>query len=122
MKQIFTIHLNQLRFHAFHGLYEAEKLLGNEFEVSVDVKYEAEPGIQTTINNTIDYVTLYQKVKEHMERPGDLLETVAQELAEEILKEFSIARYIRVRINKLTLPVAGIEGSAGVTYELHKNK
>ena len=34
-----TIHLHKLRFHAFHGIYAEEKVLGGEFEVNLSVNY-----------------------------------------------------------------------------------
>ena len=32
------IHLHKLLFHSFHGLYEEEQVLGNEFEVNTDIE------------------------------------------------------------------------------------
>ena len=34
-----TIQLNNLIFHAYHGLYEEEKIIGNDFEVNLEVKF-----------------------------------------------------------------------------------
>ena len=39
MAGLMTIELTGLRFHAFHGLYEGEKIVGNEFDVSLYVSY-----------------------------------------------------------------------------------
>ena len=37
-----TIHLHNLLFHAFHGIYEQEKIVGNDFEVNVKAELEIE--------------------------------------------------------------------------------
>jgi dihydroneopterin aldolase len=34
---LLTIHLNNLLFHAYHGLYEEEQILGNNFEVNITI-------------------------------------------------------------------------------------
>ena len=73
--QSFTVQLHNLKFHSFHGLYPEEKLLGGEYEVSVDVCFEAEGKI-TSIHQTVNYVAVYHTIKKRMDQPTELLETV----------------------------------------------
>ena len=39
------ISLNRLRFHAFHGVMEQERRVGNDFEVSLTVDYPFEKAL-----------------------------------------------------------------------------
>ena len=41
-----TIQLHQLLFFAYHGLYEAEKINGNQFELDVDIELNISGGIR----------------------------------------------------------------------------
>ena len=75
-----TLELTNLRFFAFHGLYEEEKKIGGEFAVNVFVTYLPVTFPVTDINETIDYTAIYQLIKEKMQRREDLLETVASNL------------------------------------------
>ena len=60
----FTIELKGLRFFAEHGLYPAELKVGNEFEVDVSIDTEAPEETISTLDQTIDYVTIFQIVQD----------------------------------------------------------
>jgi len=36
---LITLHLEKLQFFAYHGLYEEEKKLGNEFELNISASF-----------------------------------------------------------------------------------
>ncbi len=112
---MFSIHLKNLRFIAFHGVHEEESLLGNEFEVNITVQFEA-PGKISRLEDTINYATVFAIAKQRMEVPTGLLETVAQEMAGSIHSMDARVRKVTVNIDKLNTPVEGLHGRAGVTY------
>ena len=78
-----TIQLHNLLFHSFHGMYKEEKILGNDFEVNVAVTFDAKNEIHT-IYETVDYVSLHGIIKKLMDKPSPLIETVVQQMADEI--------------------------------------
>lgn len=117
-----TIELSKLRFHAYHGLYHEEKKLGGDFEVNVTVMHEPVKIPVLHINETIDYIRVYNLVKEIMQQPQPLLETVATMIASEILKRFSHATEVAVCITKLNPPIISFEGMVGVKYALKRNE
>ena len=41
MKTVLTVYLNEVRFFAYHGLFEEEQKTGNEFEVNFAVSSDA---------------------------------------------------------------------------------
>ena len=96
---MFTIHLNNLKFFAMHGLHAEEKVLGNEFEVNAVISFE-EKGTITAMHQTIDYVKVYAIIKQRMDMPTALLETVAQDLAQQIYEADKRATSITISIKK----------------------
>ena len=110
-----TIHLHHLKFFSFHGIHEEERILGNEYEVNVDVTFD-EKGTITKIGETINYEPIFELVKQRMNIPTALLETVAQDIANQIHAADNRARSITVSVEKKNPPITNIEGSVGVTY------
>ncbi len=112
---MFTIHLHHLKFFSFHGIHEEERILGNEYEVNVDVAFD-EKGIITKIDETINYEKIFELVKQRMNKPAALLETVAQDIANQIHSTYNRARAVTVSVEKNNPPITNIEGAVGVTY------
>ena len=116
-----TIELSKLRFHAYHGLYHEEKKLGGDFEVNVTVIHQPKKIPVLHLEETIDYTAVYNLIKEIMQKPEPLLETVVTLIAEEIMKRFFQAEEVNVSITKLNPPILSFEGRVGVSYVLKRN-
>jgi dihydroneopterin aldolase len=112
---MFTIHLNKLAFFAHHGLHDEEAITGTRFEVDVSIKFDA-PGKISSIHETINYASVYDIVKTHMEHPVALLETLAQNISEDIYSIDNRIRNISININKLHPPIKNFIGTVGVNY------
>ncbi|MEI7472587.1 MAG: dihydroneopterin aldolase [Chitinophagaceae bacterium] len=110
-----SIHLHHLRFFSYHGLFEEEKILGNEFEVNVDVCFHTSEKI-TALNQTINYASVYEIVQQRMRVPTPLLETLAQEMTDTIRTLDDRIVSIRLQINKLYPPLKQLEGQLGVSW------
>lgn len=117
---MFTIKLNKLQFHAFHGLYEEEKNVGNTFEVNVLIHYTPPHERIDSIHDTIDYTKAYELVKINMQTPKLLLETLAVNIAQQILNTFTIAQKVEVSIQKNNPPIVGFQGNVEVTFTTSK--
>lgn len=115
-----SIHLYQLRFKAYHGLHDEEKIRGNDFEVDVVVYYRPLKTVQS-INETINYEEVFRLVEARMRIATPLLETVAMEMAHGILNKFLLSEEVKVSIKKLNPPIKDIKGSVGVSFELKRN-
>jgi 7,8-dihydroneopterin aldolase/epimerase/oxygenase len=111
-----TLRLNKLRFFSYHGLYPGEDILGNEFEVTLEVTYDEKGQNVTSIQQTISYEHLFNIIKARMDIPTPLLETIAIEAGKEIHSRFPFIKFIRIDINKLRAPIVGIDGSVGVSW------
>lgn len=112
---MFTIHLHKLTFFAHHGLHEEEAVTGTDFEIDIDVQVDM-PGKITSIQQTLNYATVYEVVKKHMEHPVALLETLAQQITDEIHGLDNRIKLINIRVNKLHPPIKNFKGSVGVSY------
>ncbi len=117
MAGLMTIELTGLRFHAFHGLYEGEKIVGNEFDVSLYVSYCPKTEIINELSDTINYAVIYDLVKKRMQQRTDLLETIAMLIAEEIHLQFPQVQKVDISITKLQPPIAGFIGNVAVRYQ-----
>ena len=110
-----TIKLNNLIFFSYHGVHEEEKILGNSYEVNVDLSFEA-AGTIKTLEQTINYVSVYNIIKQRMTIPAALLETLAQDIADRIHASDKRIKSIRVCVDKKNPPIANMEGSVGVIF------
>jgi dihydroneopterin aldolase len=111
-----TIHLTNLQFYAYHGLYEEETTIGGKYEVNVSVSHSEAKIPVLHINETIDYSAVYGLIKKHMLKPRHLLEAVATTLAKDILDTFSLADEVSIAIKKVTPPIIGFQGSVSVHF------
>lgn len=102
------ISLEGLEFHAFHGVYPHERESGNWFEVDLSVEANiTESANEDDLARTVNYETLYQFVKEEMEKPSKLLETVAGKIVERVLQEISEVSQVEIKISKINPPIGG---------------
>lgn len=116
MSDLLTISLNNVRFRAYHGLFPDERQKGNDFVVNMEVSYTPKSGTILSLDDTIDYATLFEIIHSTMQQPVDLLETVAQAIAQHSYKQFPQIKGIIVSIEKLNPPIDKFSGTVGVKY------
>lgn len=104
-----------MRFRAYHGFYEAERILGSDF--TVDIYVEAKTNADDQLEGTINYETVYQVCRLEMEKPCKLIETVAHGIAERMKFQFLTMQSLRIRVRKYNPPVGGRVASAFVEIE-----
>lgn len=118
---MFTIQLDRVRFHAYHGLYEEERKLGNEFELTLHAYYQLGDLPVTSMEETVDYTQIYELVKKRMDVPTPLLETVVSHICLDVLERFELIHSVSCTLSKLHPPVEQMRGSLGVNLTLHRN-
>ena len=69
-----------------------------------------------SINDTINYVTIFETIKQRMDKPERLLETLAMDIAEEIFLIDDRINFTRICINKLNPPIKNFSGSIEVEF------
>ena len=115
------IELSNLKFHGFHGVHEEESKTGGDFEVDLVVYFEPRAIPLRHLDETIDYTMLYQVVRQHMEKATLLLETLATEIAQEILSTYSKVEEVSVKIKKLNPPIPFFNGHVAAEYILKRS-
>ena len=107
-----------LRFIANHGVLPQEKLMRQPFVVDLELYFDMHAAGQSDdVRDTVDYNEVYLTVKKIMEgKSRNLLEALAERIAEQLLKNFPILG-VKVRISKPEAPVDGIFDSFGIEIE-----
>ncbi len=103
-----VIRLSKMVFYGYHGVSAAEKETGRRFEVDCELEADlAAPGRTDRITDTVDYVAVYNTVKEIVEgKAYSLIESLALAIADKILEEFPVFR-VTLRVRKMMPPIAG---------------
>lgn len=117
---IMEIHLKDVIIYGYHGLHAGEEILGGKFKVDLTATYLPQQLPVKEIKQTIDYTVLLFIVKQRMLQPTGLLETLATEIAGEIMEKFSTVIEVVISIIKLNPPIENFEGSVGVTFKMKK--
>jgi 7,8-dihydroneopterin aldolase/epimerase/oxygenase len=116
------IHLEQLQFYAYHGLYPEERLIGGSYLVDIILEHQQQNQLIYSIEETIDYSKVYQMIEQRMKIPTDLLETIATEFCFQIMNEFETVQSIQFKIKKLQPPIHQIIGNVGVSFHLKRSE
>jgi 7,8-dihydroneopterin aldolase/epimerase/oxygenase len=103
-----TITLEGMKFHAYHGVYEAERILGTDYLVEVSVKTSIKDAVKTdNIEKTINYETIYQICDQEMLTPRNLIEAVVKGIFTKMKYQFSTMESLKVTVRKLNPPLGG---------------
>jgi dihydroneopterin aldolase len=102
------ITLKSLVFYAYHGVFEAEKELGQKFEVDVDMRGDFQAAARVDdIDMAVNYADVYATVKDIVEeRDFDLIEALALNIADEVLSGYEVEE-VTVRVRKPSAPIGG---------------
>lgn len=100
--------LQGMQFYGYHGVNPEEKALGQSYIVDLTAEVAlTKPGKSDCLEDTVSYTRMYRLAREVMEGPSrNLLESLAQTLAERLLAELPIAA-IQVTVKKPHPPVKG---------------
>lgn len=113
-----VIEVENMEFHAFHGHFEEEQLVGNTFIVNVTLKGDLSKAADTDrLDDAYDYQLVHRVVKQEMETPSHLLEHVVKRIIDRLYAEFSTAELIKVKLSKLNPPLGGQTDRVSVSME-----
>ena len=114
------IYLQDLRFHAYHGVEAQERIVGNDYLMDVRLQYPVDPAmLSDNVLDTVNYADMADAVRQEMAQPSQLLEHVATRIAKRLLRDYATLSSVRVRITKLSPPIPGLQCSgAGVEISL----
>lgn len=113
--------LEGLEFYAYHGVQQEERDEGNTFIVDIDIVPRISSRfLKDDISNAIDYQKVYKIIKEVMNEPVCLLETVANSICDVLFKEMPTILRVNVKVAKLNPPIEGKCAQAAVIIKRKK--
>ena len=104
-----VIRLKNMTFYAHHGFYEAERELGQKFEVDVEVNCDlGKAASEDDLEKTINYREIYGIVKDSFENyKFKLIESVAERIAGKIIDQTNVLNVL-IRVRKPHVPLNGL--------------
>ena len=115
--------LQNVRFHAFHGVMPQERRVGGDFLVNLRVGYPLEKAMQSDeVGDTLNYAVLYEVVQAEMMKPSNLLEHLAGRITDAIVKRFPQVTSIDLELMKQNPPMGADCDGAAVEIHLINDK
>ncbi|MEM0965525.1 MAG: dihydroneopterin aldolase [Verrucomicrobiota bacterium] len=113
------IFLRGLAFFGFHGNIPLEAVHGQRFYVDLEMRMDAGRASATDhLEDTIDYSAVYEAVRCLVETERfNLLETLAEKVAQAILEKFALVSSVVVEVKKPQAPLPGIFNEVSVAVE-----
>ena len=97
----YRIVLQRMEFRALHGCYELERKVGNRF----------------TVEQAVNYLTVYEVVSLQMRITQRTIERVAMNIIEAVYASFRQVRHVKCTVSKLAPPLGGKLEKVSVVLE-----
>lgn len=113
----YTITLERMEFHAYHGCYDLEQQVGNHFTVDLELTTGLGRVAQKDdVRLAVNYLTVYEIVREQMQIKQRTIERVAANIITAIDSAFPVTK-VRCTVSKIAPPLGGKVGKVSVTLE-----
>ena len=111
------IFLRGMRFMSCHGVLPHEAEIPQSFEVDVELWLDLRTaGEEDDLGATVNYAEVYDLISLVMNGPSkQLIEALAEEIADDLLRGFSLLRRVRVTLHKPAAPIDGIFSDVGIS-------
>lgn len=110
-----SIHLNQVKLFARHGVLPQERATGTYFYISLRAETDFGPALHTDeLTGTVNYADLFEVVRQEMDIPSALLEHVAGRILQRIFREFAGVSAVWLSITKENPPMGADCRGAGI--------
>ena len=113
-----VVSLKGMKFYAYHGYYEAERRIGTNFILDVDVHLPIEDDPNDEIEKTVNYEGIYSVCQRVMGQKYALLESVVYDIGQKIKQNHPEVSKVTVTLSKLNPPLPGKVEKAVVKIEL----
>lgn len=102
------IKVQGIRVYAYHGCLEEEAMIGSEYVVDVLLNTDfTEASRKDDLNLTVDYVKVYEIVRDEMAVRSKLIEHVGKRIYNKLISEFKMLNSAEVSVTKINPPVNG---------------
>ncbi|PSL48109.1 dihydroneopterin aldolase [Chitinophaga niastensis] len=111
-----TIALEQATFHAYHGFYPEETIIGNDFVLDIAVRIPGTVPVDD-LSETVNYQGIYEVAKTVMAVPRLLLEEVVYELSDVLKQRYPAIQKSIVTLRKMNPPMGASIRNSLVSLE-----
>ena len=110
------IHLSGMEFYAHHGCFEEERQVGTHFKVDLVLEYDATQAVLfDDIAQTVNYQAVYLDVKEIMQHPVNLLETLCRKILVMLKEKYPQVIHAEVTVCKMNPALGGKVAAVSVS-------
>jgi dihydroneopterin aldolase len=104
------IRIKNATFYGYHGISDEEQNVGGKFEADLDIYTDfSEAASEDNLNKTVDYYKVYSFLNQFtVKQKYYLIESLAVEIADELLKKFDRILKVAVRVRKNNPPLGGV--------------
>jgi len=100
--------LNQMQFHAYHGVFEQERIVGNTYFIDLKIGADFSKACKTDqLEDTINYASVFHEIQEVMKSPCSLIEHVAENICLRLKSSFKEIQSIEIKLTKQNPPIPG---------------
>ncbi len=115
MLQKGQVYIDNMRFHAHHGVMGQERVTGGDFLVSLSACYPLQKAAESDdVADTLNYAEIYNIVRTEMDIPSNLLEHVAGRIGKKLMKTMPLITELTVKLTKINPPMGADCDGAGV--------
>lgn len=113
------IRIDNLEVYAYHGVYDEEKEKGQYFYINAELYTNTrKAGMNDDLDTSTNYGTVCDFIHDFMTKHTyDLIETVAEQLAQALLLEFKLVKSVLLEIRKPHAPIEKEFESVSVEIE-----
>ncbi len=108
--------LKKIRMRSIHGFHDFEKIIENDFEVSIECHFD-DNGM-----DFLDYSLLYNKLETVFGATTriEYIEIINKKIIESLINDFAFLNKIKIKTTKLFPPLHKFEGKGSMVITLWK--
>ncbi|MEA2015815.1 MAG: 2-amino-4-hydroxy-6-hydroxymethyldihydropteridine diphosphokinase [Actinomycetota bacterium] len=119
---MFKIKIENLNLFGYHGVREIEKKDGQNFRFNIEIIFDRKNlSGSDKLEDTLNYSKVIKVLKDiNSSRSFNLLETLSQKIAVEIMKVSTVVEKVSVEVEKTSPPIKENLESVGIEYVIDK--
>ena len=117
------IEIEGMHFYAYHGHFETEQIVGNDFIIDLQINADCnKAALSDNLNDALNYQLVYTLVKNEMAIKSRLLENVAKRILDALFVKFAKIENAKIKISKMNPPMGGEIERVSVTLSRKKRE
>jgi dihydroneopterin aldolase len=112
------IEIEGMHFYAYHGHFEAEQIVGNDFIVNLEMRVDCcKAADSDNLDDALNYQAVYTLIQKEMAIKSRLLENVAKRILDALFAEFPNLQNAKAKVSKMNPPMGGEIEKVSITLE-----